>query len=490
MAATRSSYRTRSNLQAQGVDTIIPTPDMPSNKTVETECIESHALNGSPEPFYTSLPNWLAGQATYMEIPVLWVLQKHYPCIRPSTQRIADLIGMHRSTVIKVLNDMERKGWVKRLPRVSSNGRSLPNEYELRIWPSDEQVAGAIGATPIRLPASKGGVAQDDTSKHCGSGVAQDDTGVAQDDTRKHSGFSDNQVKPGVAQNDREGRPKRQGGSSRTTRSKSIRRRSREEELSDYSNTHIHKLGEKNDASAPMVTTAEAVATDCAIVIASVQNDAPQRHAQPATQPPATASTLPDCAQPYRQLLREWWLRRRSKHPAAANELSAGDIQAIQHADALGVLRPFLEQAAASGCKTLVTGYRRRCEQLRAGPAASAAFDTLRGAYLAAPRRVTCQSLPAAQRELSAVLAEGHTVEQLVAALAAEIRAQDQQHASTGFAPSLPDIARWLKERRFAAYLQQNQPAATVAPAAFEAPIDPETGAPDPFAYHRHVTGQ
>jgi hypothetical protein len=84
------------------------------------------------------------------------------------------------------------------------------------------------------------------------------------------------------------------------------------------------------------------------------------------------------------------------------------------------------------------------------------------------------------------VLAEGHTAEQLVGALAAEIRAQDQQHASTGFAPSLPDIARWLRERRFAAYLQQNQP---VAPAEFEAPIDPETGAPDPFAYHRHITG-
>jgi hypothetical protein len=84
----------------------------------------------------------------------------------------------------------------------------------------------------------------------------------------------------------------------------------------------------------------------------------------------------------------------------------------------------------------------------------------------------------------------GTSAEQLVAALAAEIRAQDQQHASTGFAPSLPDIARWLKERRFAAYLQQNQPAGPVAPAAFDAPIDPETGAPDPFAYHRHVTGQ
>lgn len=259
-----------------------------------------------------------------------------------------------------------------------------------------------------------------------------------------------------------------------------------QEGLIDYSSTYIHQRVEKIDATAPTVTTAEPVATAVEIVIASAHNDAPQRHAQPATQAPATASALPDCAHPYRQLLREWWLRRRRKHPAAANELCARDIQAIQHADALGVLRPFLEYAAATGCKSLATSYRSRCERLRAGPAAAEAFDTLRVAYLAAPRRVTCQSLPAAQREFSAVLAEGHTVEQLVAALAAEIRAQDQQYGSTGFAPSLPDIARWLRERRFAAYLQQNQPVAT---AAFEAPIDPETGAPDPFAYHRHITG-
>jgi len=467
---------------------------MPTNKTAETECIESEALNASPRPHFTPLPNWLAGQATYLEIPVLWVLQLHYPRIRPSTQRIADLIGMHRSTVIKVLNDMERKGWVKRIPRFSSDGRSLPNEYELRIWPTDEQVAAAIGATPIRLPASEVGVAENDTRKHWGSGVAQndtgvaeDDTGVAQDDTRKHSGFSDNPVKPGVAQNDGEGRLKRRGGSSRTTRSKSITRRSREEEeLSDYSTTHIHQRDEKIDASAPSVTTAAAVVTGSEIVVSSAQNDAPQRHANPATE---QHSPLPACAQPHRQLLREWWIRRRSKHPTAPKELSPGDITAILHADALGVLQPFLQHAADSGCKSLATGYRRRCEELRAGPAATAAFDVLRTAYLAAPRRVTCQSLPAAQKELSAVLAEGHTIDQLVAALAAEVRAQDQQHASTGFAPSLPDMARWLKERRFAAYLQQHQPVAANA-AEFVAPIDPETGAPDPFAYHRHVTGQ
>lgn len=258
------------------------------------------------------------------------------------------------------------------------------------------------------------------------------------------------------------------------------------EGLNDYSTTYIHQRDEKIDAAAPSVTTAAAVVTGSEIVVSSAQNDAPRRHANPATE---QHSPLPACAQPHRQLLREWWIRRRSKHPSAPNELSPGDITAILHADALGVLQPFLQHAADSGCKSLATGYRRRCEELRAGPAATAAFDALRTPYLAAPRRVTCQSLPAAQKELSAVLAEGHTIDQLVAALAAEVRAQDQQHASTGFAPSLPDMARWLKERRFAAYLQPHQPAAANA-AEFVAPIDPETGAPDPFAYHRHVTGQ
>jgi hypothetical protein len=259
-----------------------------------------------------------------------------------------------------------------------------------------------------------------------------------------------------------------------------------QEGLNNYSTTYIHQRDEKIDAAAPSVTTADAVVTGSEIVVSSAENDAPQRHANPATE---QHSPLPACAQPHRQLLREWWIRRRSKHPTAPNELSPGDITAILHADALGVLQPFLQHAADSGCKSLATGYRRRCEELRAGPAATAAFDALRTPYLAAPRRVTCQSLPAAQKELSAVLAEGHTIDQLVAALAAEVRAQDQQHASTGFAPFLPDMARWLKERRFAAYLQPHQPVAANA-AEFVAPIDPETGAPDPFAYHRHVTGQ
>jgi hypothetical protein len=83
------------------------------------------------------------------------------------------------------------------------------------------------------------------------------------------------------------------------------------------------------------------------------------------------------------------------------------------------------------------------------------------------------------------VLAEGHTIDQLLGALSAEIRAQEQQLTSTGFTPPLPDIVRWLKDRRFAAYLQQNQPTTASTAADFVVPVDPETGAPDPFAYHR-----
>ncbi len=270
------------------------------------------------------------------------------------------------------------------------------------------------------------------------------------------------------------------------------------EELIAIPNGYIPQQGRENTATAPSVTTADALVTDREIVVTSAQNDAPQRHAHlaaadscPRPTEQATPQQLPDCAKPHRQLLVEWAARRRSKHPGVPplRGLSASDLAAIHHAHSLGVLRQFLEQAAASGAKSLATGYRRRCEQLRSGPAASAAFDALRIAYLAAPRRVASQSLPAAQRELAGVLAEGHTIDDLVAALAAEIRAQDQQQASSGFAPPLPDMARWLKERRFAAYLQPNQPASPSGAGDFVAPIDPDTGVPDPFAFHRHITG-
>jgi hypothetical protein len=230
---------------------------MTSNEAASGRDTESQELSGSPRPHFTPLPNWLAGQASHLEIAVLWVLQLHYPRIRPSTQRIADTIGLHRSTVIKVLNDMERKGWVKRLPRASRDGRTLPNSYELRIWPTDEQMAASIGTNQLRPPRGRSkrtpaaavidpaspesvqgdevGVVQDDTRKHWGlgvaendTGVAQDDTGVAENDTRKHRASDENPVEPGVVLNDG-------GGSSKTTGSRSRNKKIKEEEIQEVS---------------------------------------------------------------------------------------------------------------------------------------------------------------------------------------------------------------------------------------------------------------
>ena len=454
MAATWSSYRSRSNLQAQGVDETTPAPDMPQRDF-------SGELH---RPLFAQIPLELLSSCAERKrrrlvfvYAWLFFYAGRSDNAFPSIPRLALETGMKEDDVRASISTLLSEGWITR----TGSGPNGTNSYRVRLEATRKRRSPRPAARRAKSeapPPVKG--------------------------TPSKGGGTPLYGPPVTGRGDPPLRGPRNGDP--------INKPLNEEEeiqegLNDYSTTYIHQRDEKIDASAPLVTTAEAVATDCEVVVSSAENDAPQRHAAPAA-PQQTA--LPDCAQPHRQLLREWWVRRRSKHPTAANELSPGDITAILHADALGVLQPFLQHAAASGCKSLATGYRRRCEQLRAGPAASAAFDTIRTAYLAAPRRVTCQSLPAAQKELSAVLAEGHTVEQLVAALAAEVRAQDQQHASTGFAPSLPDMARWLKERRFAAYLQQNQPVTVAAADSLVAPIDPETGAPDPFAYHRHVTGQ
>jgi len=453
MAATRSSYRTRSNLQAQGVDEITPSPDMPPRDF-------SGELH---RPLFAQIPLDLLSSCAERKrrrlvfvYAWLFFYAGHGDNAFPSIPRLSLECGMKEDDVRASISTLLSEGWISKV----GSGPNGTNRYRVRLEATRKRRSPKPAARQART-----GTPPPVTGTPCkGGGTPRKGPPV--------TGGGD---------------PPLRGPRNGDPISKPLNEEEEiQEGLNDYSTTYIHQRDEKIDAAAPSVTTAQAVATDREIVVTSAQDDAPQRHADTATSP---HSPLPACAQPHRQLLREWWVRRRSKHPTAPQALSPGDITAILHADALGVLQQFLEHAAASGSKSLATGYRRRCEQLRAGPAASAAFDTLSSSYLAAPRRVTCQSLPAAQKELSAVLAEGHTVEQLVAALAAEVRAQDQQHASTGFAPSLPDMARWLKERRFAAYLHQHQPAAAVA-AAFVAPIDPETGAPDPFAYHRHVTGQ
>ena len=96
-------------------------------------------------PSFTPLPNWLRGQATALEIAVLWVLQSHYPEIRPSLSRLAEEASLSRRTVQKVLADMERKGWLVRMHRVKEAGARDCNLYQLRIWNDQPPGTGRAG---------------------------------------------------------------------------------------------------------------------------------------------------------------------------------------------------------------------------------------------------------------------------------------------------------------------------------------------------------
>jgi hypothetical protein len=135
-------------------------------------CANAQHLKGTRLGPFTALPNWIAGKVTPNQLAVLWALQLHFPSIRPSVQRLAEIAGMHRATVLKTLLDLEERGWVKRTPRANEQGRQLPNSYELLIWPTSEQIEQAIGVRPEPSKASKG-----EGSPKTTPGVALDDGG-------------------------------------------------------------------------------------------------------------------------------------------------------------------------------------------------------------------------------------------------------------------------------------------------------------------------
>lgn len=86
---------------------------------------------------WTALPNWLTGKATPYEGWVLWVLQSHWPEMRPSLQGLTDQTGIGKSTLCRVLLDMERKGWITRTRSVGEDGDNGPTHYQLNIWSID-----------------------------------------------------------------------------------------------------------------------------------------------------------------------------------------------------------------------------------------------------------------------------------------------------------------------------------------------------------------
>ena len=92
------------------------------------------------KPPFTQLPNWLRGRATPLEISTLWCLQSHYPNIYPSLTTLAKEVGMAKSTLCKVLADMERKGWMVREQGFMESGRKANTRYRLTIWNVSWQV--------------------------------------------------------------------------------------------------------------------------------------------------------------------------------------------------------------------------------------------------------------------------------------------------------------------------------------------------------------
>jgi len=85
-------------------------------------------------PPHTSLPNWLRGKATPLELATLWALQSHYPNIHPSLSLLAKEACISRRSVCTVLTGMERKGWLVRDQAFDASGRKTSNRYRLTIW--------------------------------------------------------------------------------------------------------------------------------------------------------------------------------------------------------------------------------------------------------------------------------------------------------------------------------------------------------------------
>ena len=85
-------------------------------------------------PPHTSLPNWLRGKATPLELATLWALQSHYPNIHPSLSLLAKEACISRRSVCTVLTGMERKGWLVRDQAFDGAGRKTSNRYRLTIW--------------------------------------------------------------------------------------------------------------------------------------------------------------------------------------------------------------------------------------------------------------------------------------------------------------------------------------------------------------------
>ena len=111
-------------------------PSQPSHQDPEAQITQEPQTRavGARLP-YTQVPNWLFdGNATPYELVVLMALQSYAPRIFPSLKRLARRANVSLSTVQRVLQDLEAKGYVEKRHAFSSNGSQTSSTYRLTVF--------------------------------------------------------------------------------------------------------------------------------------------------------------------------------------------------------------------------------------------------------------------------------------------------------------------------------------------------------------------
>jgi hypothetical protein len=264
---------------------------------------EAIPLSGSGKFPVVSLPAWLYGMASGDELAVLGALQLHYPNIRPSVQRIADKAGWSRAHVYKVLDGLIRKGWVHRTNRSTPEGRSLPNSYELRIWPSAEQMAQSVGVLMAPPAPSEAGCSPERPLPS----TTETPPSVHGKDTRKQKDLGVHDVDTGVHDVD--------GGVSTTWTHQGPRRRHKGFQEQEHQEQEERTPQSAAHSSPPQ--PAAAAPTDFAMAVDDLGHDpgqepppkkqAKRKPADPFASRQLPGELIPDELLDCQQLLAEWW---------------------------------------------------------------------------------------------------------------------------------------------------------------------------------------
>lgn len=83
---------------------------------------------------FVPLPAWVYGRSTPDEKAILGALQYHFPNIEPSIDRIVELSGVSKRSVLRVIQKLESKGWITVARTPKGKGKKMRNQYTLNIF--------------------------------------------------------------------------------------------------------------------------------------------------------------------------------------------------------------------------------------------------------------------------------------------------------------------------------------------------------------------